>query len=122
MAKYPSQLQDKFNLRLPDGMKDAIAERAEKNGRSMNSEIVQILHDAISGGISLPMDKEFARIYKEVTEREACDERESLSQENFDSNNEKIDWLIDKFMERIESDSQKFRNLLTMKKSLSENK
>ncbi|HBC7443495.1 TPA: Arc family DNA-binding protein [Morganella morganii] len=122
MAKYPSQLQDKFNLRLPDGMKDAIAERAEKNGRSMNSEIVQILHDAISGGISLPMDKEFARIYKEVTERDACDERENLSQEDFDSNNEKIDWLIDKFMERIESDSQKFRNLLTMKKSLSENK
>lgn len=122
MAKYPSQLQDKFNLRLPDGMKDAIAKRAEKNGRSMNSEIVQILHDAISGGISLPMDKEFARIYKEVTERDACDERENLSQEDFDSNNEKIDWLIDKFMERIESDSQKFRNLLTMKKSLSENK
>ncbi|EJD6109723.1 Arc family DNA-binding protein [Morganella morganii] len=49
MAKYPSQLQDKFNLRLPDGMKDAIAARAEKNGRSMNSEIIQILDDALSG-------------------------------------------------------------------------
>lgn len=122
MSKYPSQTQDKFTVRFPDGMRDAIAERAEKNGRSMNSEIVQILHDAISGGVSLPMDKEFARIYKEVTERDACDERENLSLEDFDSNNEKIDWLIDKFMERIESDSQKFRNLLTMKKSLSENK
>ncbi|MCY0803454.1 Arc family DNA-binding protein [Providencia rettgeri] len=47
MAKYPSQLQDKFNLRLPDGMKDIIAERAKANGRSMNSEIIQILQDAI---------------------------------------------------------------------------
>ncbi|WP_159262533.1 Arc family DNA-binding protein [Proteus mirabilis] len=49
MTKYPSQLQDKFNLRLPDGMKDAIAERAKKNGRSINSEIVQILEDALNG-------------------------------------------------------------------------
>lgn len=47
MAKYPSQLQDKFNLRLPDGMKDEIAERAKANGRSINSEIVQILQDAL---------------------------------------------------------------------------
>lgn len=47
MTKYPSQLQDKFNLRLPDGMRDAIAERAKANGRSMNSEIVQILQEAL---------------------------------------------------------------------------
>lgn len=43
---------DKFNLRFPDGMRDAIAERAKKNGRSMNSEIVQILEDAISKDIA----------------------------------------------------------------------
>lgn len=47
MTKYPSQMQDKFNLRFPDGMRDAIAERAKKNGRSMNSEIVQIIQDAL---------------------------------------------------------------------------
>ncbi|ENZ1677153.1 TPA: Arc family DNA-binding protein [Proteus mirabilis] len=47
MAKYPSQLQDKFNLRLPDGMKDIIAERAKANGRSMNSEIIQMLQDVL---------------------------------------------------------------------------
>ncbi len=49
MSKYPSQMQDKFNLRLPEGMRDAIAERAKQNGRSMNSEIVQILEDALYG-------------------------------------------------------------------------
>lgn len=47
MSKYPSQMQDKFNLRFPDGMRDAIAERAKRNGRSMNSEIIQILQDAL---------------------------------------------------------------------------
>ncbi|HGK3768728.1 TPA: Arc family DNA-binding protein [Klebsiella pneumoniae] len=38
---------DKFMLRFPDGMREAIAERAKRNGRSMNSEIVQILQDAL---------------------------------------------------------------------------
>ncbi|HBL4046840.1 TPA: Arc family DNA-binding protein [Salmonella enterica subsp. enterica serovar Derby] len=51
MSKYPSQMQDKFNLRFPDGMRDAIAERAKANGRSMNSEIVQILEDALKAQI-----------------------------------------------------------------------
>lgn len=47
MAKYPSQLQDKFNLRFPDGMRDAIAERARRNRRSMNTEIIMILEEAL---------------------------------------------------------------------------
>lgn len=47
MSKYPSQMQDKFNLRFPDGMRDAVAERAKKNGRSMNSEIINMIEEAI---------------------------------------------------------------------------
>lgn len=43
MSKYPSQTQDKFTVRFPDGMRDEIAKRAEKNGRSMNSEIIDML-------------------------------------------------------------------------------
>lgn len=46
--EYSSQLQDRFNLRLPDGMKDAIAERAKENGRSINSEIVQAIEFYLS--------------------------------------------------------------------------
>jgi hypothetical protein len=34
---------DQFMLRLPDGMRDLIAEMAERNGRSMNAEIVSAL-------------------------------------------------------------------------------
>ncbi|WP_288764531.1 Arc family DNA-binding protein [uncultured Enterobacter sp.] len=56
MSKFPSQEMDRFNVRLPAGMRDAIAERAKANGRSMNSEIVQILQDALDSegkGITL---------------------------------------------------------------------
>lgn len=74
MSKFPSQLQDKFNLRFPDGMRDAIAERAKKNGRSMNSEIVQILQDALDTGeksasfVQAIDAKEFHRILDRVIE------------------------------------------------------
>lgn len=46
--KFPSQMQDKFTVRFPDGLRDAVAERAKRNGRSMNSEIIQIIEDALS--------------------------------------------------------------------------
>jgi len=38
--KYPSDKQDQFMIRMPDGMRDRIAESAAKNSRSMNAEIV----------------------------------------------------------------------------------
>ncbi|MDE9565893.1 Arc family DNA-binding protein [Xenorhabdus bovienii] len=53
MAKYPSQMQDKFNLRFPDGMRDVIAERAKENGRSMNSEIIEMLKWSLNDEVSL---------------------------------------------------------------------
>lgn len=40
---YPSQLQDRFIVRLPDGMRDAIKASAKANHRSMNAEIVHVL-------------------------------------------------------------------------------
>ncbi|TNC15361.1 Arc family DNA-binding protein [Methylobacterium terricola] len=41
----PSDLADKFMLRMPEGMRDRIARAAKANGRSMNAEIVQTLED-----------------------------------------------------------------------------
>lgn len=40
---YPSELQERFIVRLPDGMRGRIADAAELNGRSMNAEIVSRL-------------------------------------------------------------------------------
>lgn len=39
--------KNKFNLRLPDGMRDRIAAIAKENGRSMNSEIVYRLQTTL---------------------------------------------------------------------------
>lgn len=43
MTDAPSQSQDKFIVRLPDGMRDKIKAAAEANNRSMNAEIVVAL-------------------------------------------------------------------------------
>lgn len=40
-----SRESDKFMLRFPDGMRDLVAESAKRQGRSMNSEIIQALHE-----------------------------------------------------------------------------
>lgn len=37
---YPSEQQERFIVRLPDGMRDRIKAAAERNNRSMNAEIV----------------------------------------------------------------------------------
>lgn len=49
MSKFPSQEMDRFNVRLPVGMRDAIADRAKRNGRSMNSEIIAALDSWLAG-------------------------------------------------------------------------
>jgi len=40
---YSSRTADKFVVRLPDGMRERIADRARNHHRSMNSEIVAVL-------------------------------------------------------------------------------
>ncbi|AWT18064.1 Arc family DNA-binding protein [Klebsiella pneumoniae] len=49
MSDKPVREYDKFMLRFPDGMRDAIADRAKRNGRSMNSEIIAALDSWLSG-------------------------------------------------------------------------
>lgn len=39
---------DKFIVRFPEGMRDLLAQRAKENGRSMNSELIQILKPVLS--------------------------------------------------------------------------
>lgn len=48
MAKYPSETQDKFMLRLPEGMRGDLKEKAGKERRSMNSEIILALEAWLS--------------------------------------------------------------------------
>ena len=46
----PSRTADKFMLRMPDGMRDYIADRARATRRSMNAEILVLLESAIGRG------------------------------------------------------------------------
>lgn len=55
-SSYPSQQQDKFVLRLPDGMRDRIKAAAEANNRSMNAEIVATLEEKYPAPKKSPMD------------------------------------------------------------------
>jgi hypothetical protein len=41
--KYPSELAERFQIRLPPGLRDRIKAYAELQGRSMNTEIVRVL-------------------------------------------------------------------------------
>ncbi len=46
---YPSELKDRFILRLPEGMRDRVADLAKANGRSMNAEFVARLQTGLDG-------------------------------------------------------------------------
>lgn len=41
--KYPSELAERFQVRLPPGLRDRIKAYADRHGRSMNAEIVRVL-------------------------------------------------------------------------------
>ncbi len=54
---YPSETQERFIVRLPDGMRDRIAEEAKKNNRSMNAEIVARLEASFDQAtVALPFE------------------------------------------------------------------
>ncbi len=43
--KYPSQMADRFQVRMSEGLRERIRLAAELNSRSMNSEIVAALEE-----------------------------------------------------------------------------
>ncbi len=53
MADNPAPLQERFLIRLPEGMRDRIAEVAKLNGRSMNAEILDRLERSLQADIGL---------------------------------------------------------------------
>lgn len=49
MGRPPSLSQDKFIIRLPDGMRERIKAAADANGRTMTAEIVWRLEQSLTG-------------------------------------------------------------------------
>ncbi|ERT15299.1 Arc family DNA-binding protein [Pseudomonas sp. CAH-1] len=52
-----SRTADKFVVRLPNGMREQVAEVARKNHRSMNSEIIDRLEQSLLSGQFEPAQK-----------------------------------------------------------------
>lgn len=46
MSRVPSRGSDQFVVRFPEGMRDRIKDEADKNGRSMNAEIIARLNSS----------------------------------------------------------------------------
>lgn len=53
-TNYPSDKQDQFMVRLPDGMRDALKDAAAEHQRSMNAEIVWRLMNSLGDAPSGP--------------------------------------------------------------------
>lgn len=68
---YPSETQDRFIVRLPDGMRDRIKAAAEANNRSMNAEVVAALEQAF-----LPPEALLIKVMDLVSQLDAEDKEE----------------------------------------------
>lgn len=70
---YPSDEQERFLVRLPQGMRDRIAEVAKANNRSMNAEIVARLERSFEDidGDSKLIDEVLQKILARLSEKGA---------------------------------------------------
>lgn len=64
--KYPSEMAERFQVRMPDGLRDRLRDAAAANGRSMNSEIVARLDASFGGGGPLTPDEAITLITRLV--------------------------------------------------------
>ncbi|EAA5547358.1 DNA-binding protein [Salmonella enterica subsp. enterica] len=98
---------DKFMVRFPDGMRDAIAERAKANGRSMNSEIVQILGEAVYG---LNSDNdEFEKMFEYVITETPSDEDDWIIRDRM------LTQLIFEITSRLEKETSRLKTLFNVR-------
>ena len=70
-----------FNLRLPYELKEKLKQRAKSNGRSINSELVQIVTDAVSR----PSKISGISGYRDDAERIADEQSELVKKMVFDT-------------------------------------
>ena len=58
MKPFNSRTADKFVIRLPDGMRERLADVAKGHLRSMNSEIIRRLEDSFKADASAPVEEQ----------------------------------------------------------------
>ncbi|MFZ2289912.1 MAG: Arc family DNA-binding protein [Halopseudomonas yangmingensis] len=77
--EFTSRTADKFVIRLPDGMRDHIAEVARKHHRSMNSEIIARLEQSLHDLPVLPVGLSIRNISQIDEQQLSVPERELLN-------------------------------------------
>lgn len=68
---YPSERQERFIIRFPDGMRGKIATLAKANGRSMNAEVINMIEASLSRTNSLPSATEVQSAHDNLLLRDA---------------------------------------------------
>lgn len=63
---------EQVHIRVPRGMRQALADRASANGRAMNSEIVQILNRALREGVAATTGDQLAGMTPAVAQNTAA--------------------------------------------------
>lgn len=98
---------ERFTVRMPDGLRDDIAERAKNNSRSMNSEIVKILGDTIYG---LNQDgDDFEQMLKYVTTETPADEDEWRVRDKM------LTQLVFQITSRLERENTRLKKLFAIR-------
>jgi hypothetical protein len=109
ISKKAGRGSDQFQLRLPDGMRNLIAELAERHGRSMNAEIVAAL--AIYCGQSTT--EEPGRPERDVSaeisilKRDIMSDVQSQISKAFEEMETRLDRAIDRGKEKTGADRAK---------------
>lgn len=70
MGRRPSEAQDKFIIRLPDGMRDQLKEAAEANDRTMTAEVVYRLRESFDKEVARKEPEDASSLFSETVERE----------------------------------------------------
>lgn len=68
MFKGQSRTADKFVVRLPDGMREQIADLAKTNHRSMNSEVIIRMKESLAADDKQAVSIDRSQLSKDETE------------------------------------------------------
>lgn len=101
-------LIERFTVRMPDGMREAVAERARENGRSMNSEII----DMINNALYMPSIGEDAVDY--MLELAKSDEVDDLDDESREQIQGFLLQIIEKLNKKIEISSNHISQIIAL--------
>lgn len=74
MSEKPIREYDRFIVRLPDGLRERLQQRAKLNDRSMNAEVVSMLENGLSNRPESEIEaltREYEKLQSELQQAQA---------------------------------------------------